>query len=117
MTNPEPKTDSAKRLAPYPTRAEDVTAEALAKHIAVAAQHRYRITLDAAELDRTEMTLFVQEWGVVYLLREIQERSGVEVADAVARDLWEAWEDGSGLGEFLWEWLTEYGIDPEAVGK
>ena len=101
--------------APYPTRAEDVTADNLARHIAVAAQRRFRATMDAAELDRTAMTLFVQEWGAVFLLREIQERSGTAVADVVARSLWEAWNDGSHLGECLWEWLTEYGIDPEAV--
>lgn len=104
-------------IAPYPTRAEDVTADKLAQHIAVAAQRRFRTTMDAADLDRTVMTLFVQEWGVVFLLREIQERAGTHVADALARDLWEAWDDGSHLGECIWEWLTEYGIDPEAVAR
>jgi hypothetical protein len=104
-------------LAPYPTRAEDVTAEKVARHVAVAAQLRYRATMDAAELDHVAMTLFVQEWGVVYLLREIEERAGTHVADSLARELWEAWDDGSGLGEWLWEWLTEWGIDPEAVTR
>jgi sulfite reductase beta subunit-like hemoprotein len=104
-------------LAPYPTSAEEVTAEKLARHLAVAAQHSFRTTMDATEPDRAAMTVFVHEWGIVFLLRELQERAGTHVADAVARQLWESWEDGGGLGEFLWEWLTEYGIDPEAVTR
>lgn len=108
-------TETTRPLAPYPSSVEDVTADKFARHLAVAAQHSFRTTINAAGLDRTAMALFVQEWSVVYLLRELQERAGVMIADAVARDLWEAWEDGSGLGEWLWEWLTEYGIDPEAV--
>src|SRR5690349_9292303 len=103
--------------APYPTRSEDVTADGLAKHLAVAAQRDFRATQDAAEIDKNQMARFVYEWGIVYLLREAQERAGVRVADDLARGLWENWNDGSGLGEWLWEWLTEYGIDPEAVSK
>jgi|ERR1051325_1327179 hypothetical protein len=108
---------TSKNLAPYPTSAEDVTADKLAAHLAVCAQRRFRQNMDAAELDRTALNLFTKEWAVVFLLREIQERAGVRIADDLARALWESWEDGSGLGEFLWEWLTEYGINPESVAK
>lgn len=104
-----------KNPAPYPTTSADATADNLAAHLAVAAQRLYRKNMDAADLDRTAMSLFVQEWGVVFLLREVQERAGTKVADDLARELCEAWNDGSHLGESLWEWLTEYGIDPEAV--
>lgn len=103
--------------APYPTSAEDVTADKLARHLAVQAQRSYLKTMGAAEPNRDAMARFVYEWGLVFLLREVQERAGSHVADTVARGLWEAWEDGSGLGEFLWEWLTEYGIDPVAVAR
>ncbi|GGN39691.1 hypothetical protein FHR83_006663 [Actinoplanes campanulatus] len=103
--------------APYPTCADDVTADRLAAALAVSAQRRYVATIDVPELDYTAMNLFVKEWGVIYLLREAQERAGVDFADRLARDLWEAWADGSGLGEFLWEWLTEYGIDPKTVAR
>jgi hypothetical protein len=110
-------TDAKTNLAPYPTSVEDVTAEKLARHMTVQAQRNFRATMDAAELDRNAMARLVFEWGVTFLLRELQERAGATVADAVAQDLWEAWEDGSSLGEFLWEWLTEYGIDPEAIAR
>jgi hypothetical protein len=102
-------------LAPYPIDAEDVTADGLAKHLAVSAQRRFRANMDAPDLDRTALNLFVKEWAVIYLLREMEERAGVKVADDVARALWESWNDGSHLGEMLWEWLTEYGINPEEV--
>jgi hypothetical protein len=108
-------TDTSSNLAPYPTRVEDVTAHKLARHLAVEAQRTLRTTMDTADVNRDAMARLVYGWGVVFLLRGLQDRTGDTVADAVAQDLWEAWEDGSGLGEWLWEWLTEYGIDPEAV--
>lgn len=105
---------AAKHLAPYPKRAEDVTADGLAQSLAVAAQRSHRAQ-EAAELDTNAKKAFVYQWGIVFLLREVQERAGSTVADRLARALWENWEDGSGLGEWLWEWLTEWGINPEAV--
>ncbi|GIM88857.1 hypothetical protein [Paractinoplanes toevensis] len=102
-------------LAPYPTSADDVTADKLARHLAVATQHLHIKTIDAPDVSRDAMGRFVHQWGVLFLLREIQERAGVHQADALARALWESWQDGSHLGEMLWEWLTEYGIDPEAI--
>ncbi len=105
---------TTKNPAPYPTREEGVTADRLAASLAVSAQRRYLATIDAAELDHTALNLFTKEWAVIFLLREVQERAGISVADGLARDLWEAWSDGSGLGEFLHEWLTEYGINPES---
>jgi hypothetical protein len=106
-----------KKLAPYPASSADATADNLAAHLAVAAQRLYLKNMDAADLDRTAMSLFVQEWAVVFLLREVQERAGTHIADALARELWEAWGDGSHLGECLWEWLTEYGISPEEITR
>lgn len=106
-----------KNPAPYPTRVEDVTADKLARHLAVEAQRTFRTTMDTADVNRDAMARLVYGWGVVFLLREIQERGDVIVADAVAQDLWEAWQDGSHLGECIWEWLTEYGIGPDAVTR
>ncbi len=100
--------------ARYPTNSEDVTADRLARHMTVEAQHNFLIT-NATEFNRAAMAGFVYGWGVAFLLRKLQEHASPEVADEVARDLWAAWDDGSSLGEFTWEWLTEYGIDPEAI--
>jgi hypothetical protein len=108
---------TTRNLAPYPSRAEDVTADNLSKHWTVCAQRDFLATQEAADLDRNLMAKFVYEWSVVFLLREVQERAGTTTADRLARDLWEALNDGSHLGECLWEWLTEYGIDPATVNR
>lgn len=109
-------TGTTRSLPGYPKSAEEVTADNLAACLAVAAQRTHLKVMDSAAMDHTALTLFVREWGVVFLLREVQERAGVHVADGIARALWENWNDGSGLGEWLWEWLTEYGVDPNAIG-
>jgi hypothetical protein len=106
---------TANNPAPYPTSAADVTAEGLARHLAVQAQRTNAQIMTASGLNRDAMARFVYEWGVTFLLREALAHLGPVAADDIARDLWEAWQDGGSPGEFLWEWLTEYGIDPEQV--
>lgn len=101
--------------APYPRSAETVTAEGLARHLAYQAQRTNMQIMTASGIDRDAMARFVYEWGVTFLLREALAHLGPVTTDGIARELWEAWDDGSSLGEFLWEWLTEYGIDPESV--
>ena len=113
-------------FAPWPETEEDVTAEALAKHLAVSAQARIGqiddLMQDGSEagqrLYMTTIGLFVNEYGTVRALRAL---IGVFVdaphhADEVARDLWRDWNDGGSMGERLWHWLSEdYGIDPDEV--
>lgn len=103
--------------APYPTSAETVTAEGLARHMAVQAQRSNMKIMAAADMNRDAMARFVYEWSTTFLLREALAHLGPVTADEIARELWEALEDGSSLGEFLWEWLTEYGINPEQVTR
>lgn len=102
-------------LAPYPTSADEVTAESLVRHLAVQAYRTNARIMTASGIDRNEMARFVYEFGCVFLLREALAHLGPVDADEVARQLWEIWDDGSSLGEFLHEWLTEFGIDPEQV--
>ena len=108
-------------IAPYPEREEDVTAEAMAKHYTAFAQMHHRRIALILHSDNSEwiksIGFVTAHYGIVYLLRELEERAGAKQADEVAKRLWADWEDGSGLGERLWEWLTEYGVDPEAVNK
>jgi hypothetical protein len=109
-------------LAPYPKREEDVTAEGLAKHLAVQAQVRLGYLLwarKAGDPDPVVQSLRTQaycaEYAVIWLLRFLPEVGSVFVADAVAKEIWRAWRGGDVTGEHLWEWLTEWGIDPDRL--
>ena len=107
MTNNNP--------APYPTSADKATAEGMARHMAVQAQRSYVQFVGEAGMNRDAMARFVYEWGVTFLLREALAHLGPVTADEIARNLWDAWNDGASPGEFLYEWLTEYGINPESI--
>jgi hypothetical protein len=114
-------------LAPYPKREEEVTAEGLARHLAAQCQwlllrmdealHEVSRTTDRDRRDDKHavwsftMQSFVAKWAVVYLLRELPSTEG----DRLAREIWCAWNDGAHLGETVWEWLTEWGIDPDRL--
>lgn len=125
------------KFAPYPRDEDDVTAVSLARHMAVGAQVAHsRIfpsiyardaaegpggaekdspaAKQAAELHHLTLVNAINEFAIVRLLRALVEHAP-EQADVVAKDLWSAWEDGGATGEWIWEWLTEYGIDPEAI--
>lgn len=101
--------------APYPTSSGEVTAENLARHLTVQAQRTNGQIMTASGIDRDAMARFVYEFGCAHLLREALAHLGPVDADEIARALWEAWDDGGTPGELLWEWLTEYGINPEQV--
>lgn len=130
---------TVEKFAPYPRDEDAVTADRLARHMAVAAQltnsqiFTSMHARDAAEgTDRAEkdsplakltaevhhLTLVnaINEYAIVHLLRALIEHAPGQ-ADEVAKDLWGVWEDGGAVGEWIWEWLTGYGIDPEAVRK
>lgn len=104
-------------IAPYPRRGRDVTAEAIIKHYAAFGLMHSFIALNAASaLDpqfKKSIAHSVSSFTTVYLLREIVLTSP-ERANAIARDLWMNWEGGE-LGEWLWEWLAAYGIDPAPI--
>lgn len=109
------------KLAPYPETAEQATAKALILHLLVAAKrhevHSQGITSADPEVRRNAIMhtgLFVQLWSQAALLRLMIDRDP-EAADKAAVWLWDAWEDGGTMHELLWEWLTEYGIDPDAI--
>ncbi len=101
--------------APYPTSSDEVTAENLARHLTVQAYRTNAQIMTASGIDRNKMARFVYEFGCALLLREASAHLGPVDADEIAQQLWDIWDDGSSLGEFLHEWLTEYGIDPEQV--
>ncbi|MCU1657043.1 MAG: hypothetical protein JWO57_1699 [Pseudonocardiales bacterium] len=111
-------------FAPYPEREEDVTADSIARNTAVSAFARQQLideymqdnTAHGKRLYMTEIGTLVNQYGVAFLLRELAEVDK-ERADAAAKRLYGDWEDGASVAEWLWEWLGEYGIDPEQVNR
>lgn len=111
-------------VAPYPKREEDVTAVALARHLACQVQadiarslgHYYQGSGDRQGAHDFGLLVgrLTGRWGCLRLLRALIEHAP-DHADEVAKQLWCDWNDGSSPPEFTWEWLTEYGIDPERV--
>ncbi|TDD97593.1 hypothetical protein [Actinomadura rubrisoli] len=110
--------DTLNDLAPWPATEADVTAESLARYLAVRAQahQTHRKTASSPEGREWATSATVDMFGLVKLLRILQEVAP-ETADEAAKGLWSDWQDGAPVDEWLWSWLTEYGIDPEAVNR
>ncbi|MEV0382319.1 hypothetical protein [Nonomuraea sp. NPDC050643] len=103
------------KIVPYPMNGKDATADAMARHFTAFAQLHWRLAADHPDADqaRQSMNMTIAYYGLAYLLREMPARDG----DRVAKELWETWDDGMGVGVNLWGWLEEYGIDPKAIGE
>lgn len=117
MSTPETKTAPLDGIAPYPRTGREATADALIKYSAAFGLMHSHIALNTASASdpqfQKSIACSVSSFTTAHLLREIS-RLAPESADAIARDLWSHWEGGE-LGEWLWEWLTEYGIDPAPI--
>ncbi|GGK62102.1 hypothetical protein Sme01_04030 [Sphaerisporangium melleum] len=108
---------SIEDLAPSPQRAEDATAEGLAKQYAAFAHLHFRLGFDHPDRDKADqsMGMFTSFYSIAYLFREIKTIIGGDAADGVARNFWESLDNPHTLGPDVWSWLTEYGIDPEQI--
>lgn len=111
-------------FAPYPQSDEDVTADSIARSNAVSAFARQALidelmndtSRKGQRIYMSEIGTLVNQYGVVFLLRELAEVDP-ERADKAAKRLYGDWEDGGSVGEWLWEWLSGYGIDPGEVSR
>lgn len=104
--------------APYPRTEAQVTAATLARHLTRGMQYRtaatWKLIGAAKPNNKAGMDLYmgnlhalIAEYGLVYLLREIA-KLDQDVADKLARDIWNAWEDGGSVHEFTGEWAAYY---------
>lgn len=106
-------------LAPWPQTEAEATADAVAKAVAVSAWARQVHIHEMGVTDdnyHSQIGILVNEYGVVWLLKFLGDFHK-DVADDAAREVWAEWEDGSGIHEWLWEWLTGWGIDPAQVAE
>ncbi len=103
-------------VTPYPKTAEDATADAMARHFTAFAQLHWRLAMDHPDREkaRQSVNMFTNCYGIAYLLRE----QPASEADRVAKELWETWDSGVGVGVDVWNWLIDdYGIDPHAINQ
>jgi hypothetical protein len=123
---PEPQDDPEgnprqSEVAPYPCTESEATAEAITRHLARSLQHRLRegweLGRSSAETEAEAQVrvlhslTYVHEWALAYALREIA-RDDRDLADGIARSVWNGWADGSTPAEELAEWVREYGLPP-----
>lgn len=114
-------TETAKRMAeiaPYPTSHEEATAANVARCLAATAQGLFARMLDITEkpTDATMLGRMVAEFAVAHALIRFAEVDR-DAADRAAAEIWDAWEDGGGVGEWLWDHLSAMGIDPEEISR
>lgn len=116
-------TEETSELGGYPKNEEQATADAIAKHLTVGLQHQTRETwnlvgrrdADGLRIHGLHSAAMVADWALVHVLREFA-KVDKQAADAVAREVWEGWEDGSTIHEVSWDWAREYGL-PELPEK
>jgi hypothetical protein len=105
--------------APWPANEDEVTAESLARALAVRAYARAawaKGNVDDPFMHSIAVESIQADYATVSLLRTLA--GGDEVtAAAAARHLWRTWRDGDATVEYLWRGLTDYGIDPERVAE
>lgn len=119
---PDPDDDASPAAgpAPYPKTEAQATADAMARHLTRAMQPRVRNSFeligDATASNPDGMRRYldnvhalIAEWGLVYVLREVA-KLDQQVADRLARDVFNAWEDGGSVSELANEWAAAYGI-------
>jgi hypothetical protein len=111
--------ESLNDIAPWPRTEAEATAEAVMKALAVSAWARQARIHDMPKVDdtyRAQIGILVNEYGVIRLLKLLGDFHK-DVADDAAREVWAEWEAGDGIHEWLWEWLTGWGINPAEVAE
>jgi hypothetical protein len=113
--------EAAQRIsgpAGYPRTAAQATAEQMARYHTGSGLHLHHEWWSSSGRSGDEQEKRVRElqllalladYGIVHLLRAFA-AVDQQAADFAARQLWEAYEAGDSVGEWLYEWGREYGI-------
>ena len=112
--------DRLTEIAPYPKPGDPDHARAVAKYLAVSAQRRWKYNLDIADMDAPGYQVSVQamlgDFAALHLLTHLMD-TNPELAELAAAQIRDAWDDGGGIGEWLWEHATALGIDTAEVSR
>lgn len=93
-------------IGPYPAHPGATTAAGLARRLSVRAAviSHQQLGTDApfshSQIDR--LTVLFAAAHALYALNRL---AGPDHADSIAREIRDAWDDGSGIGEWLWDHL------------
>ena len=93
-------------IAPYPDTDEATTARSLARWLAMRAAviNHQQLSADVP-MSRGQIDLLTILFAAAHALYALDTAIGPDYADNVAREIRNAWEDGGGVGEWLWEHL------------
>lgn len=126
MTTTEPTTLEGVRarlreIAPYPAPDDPDAALKLARYMTVQGLRRNSRCLDTAlspdvALSMDALSAVQFQYAVVHLLAAMgRGESGPDSANVLSAEILSAWDDGAGIGEWLWEHAQALGIDPGEV--
>jgi hypothetical protein len=111
--------DLVEKIAPYPVDEENADAISFAKHSAAYVVNCSNALMrgEVKKEHRIEVIGgIVNMFSIAYLLREMYALSP-EAADKASRELWVHLDAGDSTGTTAWEWLEEWGIDPNQLVK
>ena len=129
-TAPEPLTAEQiyarlEEIAPVPRMGTPDRARALAKTITVAAvrrNHRHLAPFAwgndeaSARLEHESVSVLCYEFATLHLLMASLNGRGVSV-NGLAAEIADAWEDGGAIGEWLWGYCRQLGIDMDEIHR
>ena len=106
------------RIAPYPEWGKNVTAEGVARFLAVRAQLGYARNVTPFIRDDQEVSsaLICAQFAAAHALITLAE-ADPEMAAEAARRIVDTWVDGSCLGGYLHDDVTALGVDPDEVSR
>jgi hypothetical protein len=105
-------------IAPYPDPGTEVTGESLARYLAALAQLGWSRNLTPFIRDDQEIPIqqVAANFAAAHALLALHEIDP-EKAAFTAAQIADAWNDGGGIGEWLFEHLTRLGVDPREIAR
>lgn len=106
-------------LAPWPKTEAEVTADSLARFLAVRAYARAewaKANVDDSHAHHLASDAIAADLATVVLLEALS-HVDEDQATLVAQSMWHVWKDGGEVREGLWWRLRDYGIDPEQISQ
>lgn len=108
-----------REIAPDPRADSPDSADALARNMTVSALRRNSRLLNSNQaLTPEAVSVLCYQFAAVHLLQLLREITGSpERCNLIADEILSAWDDGGGIGEWLWEHALGLGIDPGEVNR